>query len=114
MPVVPIVLLLVHPVQYTAVATGTLAGVGVGLALTHRYVSFKVGGLWWHYAARFIIGSAIVFALYMGFKIISPGEESAFYLAFRFISYGLVGVWICLGAPWLFQKLKLSKQQSWR
>ncbi len=107
---VPVALLLIHPGIYTATAMGTLAGIGLGLALTRRYVSFNVGGLWWHYAVRFIIGSAVVFALYRGLKIVSPGEESAFYMAFRFLSYGLVGAWASLGAPWLFQKLKLSKR----
>ena len=109
---VPVALLLVHPGIYTAMATGVLAGIGLGLALTRRYVSFSVDGRWWHYAVRFIIGSAVVFALYRGLKVISPVEESAFYMAFHFLSYGLVGVWASLGAPWLFQKLKLCNRYN--
>ncbi len=104
---VPIVLLLIHPVRGTASAMGTLAGFGIGLVLMHRYISFNAQGLWWHRAIRFIIGSIVVFTLYIGLKAILPGEESALYLAFRFLRYGLIGAWISLGAPWLFRKLKL-------
>ena len=104
---VPIALLLIHPVNSTAASMGTLAGVGIGLVLVHRYISFNAQGLWWHRAIRFIIGSIVVFALYIGLKAVFPGEESVLYLAFRFLRYGLIGVWVSLGAPWLFRKLKL-------
>ncbi|MFC1930228.1 phosphatase PAP2 family protein [Chloroflexota bacterium] len=105
---VPIVLLFVHPVSSTTSALGTLAGAGVGLVLTHRYISFNARGLWWYRAIRFIIGSIVVFALYLGLKAAFPGEESSLYVAFRFIRYGLIGVWVTLGAPWLFRKLRLA------
>jgi len=110
--VLAVVLFLVHPAKNVASAMGTLAGAGVGLALTHRYVSFGVSGTWWQRTLRFLIGSLIVFALYVGLKLILPGEESGFYLPFRFIHYGLIGIWITLGAPWLFRLLKLAPQSE--
>lgn len=105
---VPIALLLIHQAKSTASTMGTLAGLGVGLALMQQYISFSAGGPWWHRAIRFIVGSIVVFALYIGLKAIFPGEESTFYIVFRFLRYGLIGVWISFGAPWLFQKFKLS------
>ncbi|MFC1995363.1 phosphatase PAP2 family protein [Chloroflexota bacterium] len=106
--VLPVALLLIHPVNSTTSAMGTLAGAGLGLALMHRYVHFKAGGLWFYRVLRFIIGSIVVFAIYMGLSTFYPGEESAFYLVFRYLHYGLIGLWVSLGAPWLFLKLKLN------
>jgi len=86
---------------------GALAGIGVGLALLKKYVSFSVHVVWWQRAVRFVVGGAVVFALYIGLKVVLPGEESALYLVFRFLQYGLVGLWVSLGAPWFFRILRL-------
>jgi len=108
----PVALMLIHPVKDVASATGTLAGFGVGLALTHRYVSFDIRGTWWQRTLRFLVGSLIVFALYLGLKVVFPGEGSAVYLPFRFVHYGLIGIWISLGAPWLFRPLRLASSSE--
>lgn len=105
---VPLVLLLVHPTKDTTAAMATLAGVGIGLGLIQRYVSFSSRGPWWQRAVRFFIGGGVIFALYLGLKTVLPGEESAVYLVFRFLHYWLIGLWISLGAPWLFRLLNLS------
>lgn len=105
--IVPLLLFLTLPIKDTATAMGTLAGAGVGLTLTYRYVPFNAGGPFWQRVLRFLIGSAIVVSLYLGFKTVSPGEKSALYLGFRFLSFGLIGLWSSLGAPWLFRLLRL-------
>jgi len=105
---VPLVLILIHPAEDTTSAMAALAGMGVGLALMQRYLSFSTHGLWWQRAVRFLIGVGIIFALYLGLKVVLPAEESAFYLVFRFCHYWLIGLWISFGAPWLFRLLKLS------
>lgn len=105
--VIPLGLLFVHPVENTTSVMGALAGIGVGLALLKKYVSFSVHVVWWQRAVRFVVGVAIVFALYIGLKVVLPGEESALYLVFRFLQYGLVGLWVSLGAPWFFRILRL-------
>ena len=105
---VPLALLLVHPIKDTTTRMGALAGMGVGLVLTHRYLSFTAGGPWWQRVVRFLIGGAIVFALYLGLSGIFPGEESSLHIIFRFVRYGLVSLWTTLGAPWLFLLLKLA------
>ena len=63
---------------------------------------------------RFFTGGTVVFALYLGLKIVVPGEESALYLVFRFLRYGLVGVRITLGAPWAFRLLRLVPETERR
>lgn len=111
---VPVVLLLIHPVKDTTTALATLAGAGAGLALTHRYTPFSARGPWWQRALRFLIGSAVVFVLYLGLKMVFPGEGSPLYLVFRFLRYWLIGVWVTFGAPWLFRQLHLSPETERR
>jgi membrane-associated phospholipid phosphatase len=105
---VPVMLLLIHPAKDTTTTMALLAGMGIGLALMHRYVSFSARGLWWQRAVRFLIGGAVVLALYLGLKMVLPGEGAALYLVFRFLRFWLIGLWVSLGAPWLFQRLHLA------
>lgn len=107
---VPLLLLTIHPTKDTVTALAPLAGMGIGLALTHRYISFSARGPWWQRAVRFLLGGTIVAALYLGLKMVFPGEESPFYLAFRFLRYGVVGLWTTSGAPWLFQIVRLTTE----
>ena len=111
---VPVVLLVIHPVKDTTTTTAVLAGMGVGLALMHRYVSFSARGPWGQRAARFIIGGVVVLALYLGLKIVFPGEGSALYVPFRFLRFWLIGLWVSLGAPWLFRRLHLAPDAETR
>jgi membrane-associated phospholipid phosphatase len=104
---VPLVLFLIHPIRNTATAMGTLAGAGVGLALTYRYVPFSARGPIWQRILRFLVGGIVVIPLYLGFKMVLPGEGSPLHLVFRFVSFGLIGLWGSLGAPWLFRLLRL-------
>jgi membrane-associated phospholipid phosphatase len=106
---IPLVLLLIHPVDNTAYFTGMLTGIGLGLALAHRYIPWEVHGPWWHRALRFFIGSAVVFALQIGLKAIIPDDDvTVFYLILRFLGCGITGLWVTLGAPWLFIILRLA------
>jgi hypothetical protein len=109
---VPLVLVLLYPTKDTVTTLAPLAGAGMGLALANRYVPFSARGLWWQRIVRFLIGIIVVLALYLGLKKVFPGEESAFYLVFRFLRYGLIGVWITLGAPWFFRLLRLTEAEK--
>lgn len=107
---VPLLLLLIHPTEDTVTSLAPLAGMGVGLGLTHRYISFSARGPWWQRVVRFLVGGVVVAGLYVGLKAVFPGEQSALYLPFRFVRYALVGIWTTLGAPWLFTLLRLVPQ----
>ncbi|MGH2452972.1 MAG: phosphatase PAP2 family protein [bacterium] len=104
---VPIALFAAYPVKGTASELGALAGVGAGLALTYRYVPFSAGGPLWQRALRFILGGAVMFGLYMGLRIVLPGEGSPGYLLLRFMRYAIVGLWASWLAPWFFLRLRL-------
>lgn len=108
----PIVLILIHPVKDTTTTMAVLAGMGVGLAVMHRYVSFSACGPWRQRAVRFLIGGAVVLALYLGLKMVFPGEGSVLYLGFRFLRFWLIGLWVSLGAPWLFRRLNLAPDKD--
>jgi membrane-associated phospholipid phosphatase len=106
---VPLVLLLLHPVDYTAYLMGALAGIILGLALAYRYFPWGVHGPWWHRALRFLIGGAVLFSLNLGLRVVFPGDDvTAFYLVLRFLGSGIIGIWVTLGAPWLFRILRLA------
>ncbi|ODS37225.1 MAG: hypothetical protein A7315_04295 [Candidatus Altiarchaeales archaeon WOR_SM1_79] len=107
---VPGALVLIHPVKYTIMAMGVLSGAGVGLSLAHRRISFSPHGPYLQKALRFIIGCAVVAALYLGFKIAFPEDGSALSLTLRFMCFWVIGIWICFGAPWVFQRLKLAPE----
>jgi hypothetical protein len=80
----------------------------VGLVITHRYVPFSAHGPWWKRLVRFVCGLIILLALYLGLKAVFPGEGSPLQLLFRFLRYGLCGIWVTLGAPWLFRLTRLA------
>ena len=105
--VLPLVLMAIHPIEGTIFPMTALAGTGVGLALTRRYVSFAVTGSWWQRTLRFLTGGSVVFSLYLGIRVAFSSEGSVLYLILGYLGYGLIGMWITFGAPWLFCLLKL-------
>jgi len=59
-------------------------------------------------AIRYALGLAVAGALYAGLKAAFPGSESESYRLFRFVRYGLVGLWVSAGAPYVFLRLRLA------
>lgn len=106
--VVPMILVWLHPTKDTVSAMGTLAGVGLGLAFTWRFIPFSALGPWWQRAVRFVVGAIVALAIYLGLRAVFPGESSPLFFAFRFLRYGLLGLWVSFGAPWLFLALRLA------
>ncbi|MBN1484543.1 MAG: phosphatase PAP2 family protein [Chloroflexia bacterium] len=83
-----------------------LLGMAVGFVLERRWIGFAVQGAWWKRVLRFLLGAAGLAALYGGLNVAFSGLEPE--LLFRFLRYGLVGLWATLGVPWLFVRLGLS------
>jgi len=102
----PFVLMTILPGGDDGVVTcAALMGQSVGFVLERRWVGFRAGGVWWRRILRYIIGVAIMFALYLGLKSVFDTLEPA--SLFRFVRYLLVGLWGGFGAPWIFVKLRL-------
>jgi membrane-associated phospholipid phosphatase len=96
--------------QDALTAAATVLGMGVGLALERRYIRFAVAGSLWQRAARFLLGMAIALALRFGLKAAFEGVEPE--SAFRVLRYTLIGLWVTLGAPWAFVRLRLSRTEK--
>ncbi len=101
-------LLLLHATEDTASLTGILLGAGVGLAVLRGHLTYRAGGPLWKRGARLLLGSAIMLALRFGLKAVSPEASGSLQVAFRFVRYAILGVWISLGAPWMFNQLRLA------
>ena len=108
---VPLLLAIVYTHSDTVRSAAVMAGFGSGIVLCRRYVPFSAAGYWWQRVLRSIIGLIVLIALYVGLPFIFPGEESGelAYNISRFVRYGLLGLWIGLGAPWLFSLLRLTQ-----
>lgn len=104
----PLILLLVHTTEDTASLTGVMLGAGVGVPLLLRRIDYDPRGPRWQRVARFFLGVAVVFALRFGLKAISPGEPWSLHTAARFLRYAIIGLWVALGAPWLFRAIGLA------
>lgn len=111
---VPVALFLLYPTEDSCTALAAAAGAGLGLVLASRYVAFNAQGPLWQRVARFLLGMVITLAIYIGLKAILPTEGEALYLPSRFLRYGLLGIWISLGAPWSFQRLGLAPRSGRR
>jgi membrane-associated phospholipid phosphatase len=109
---VPLLLFVTAPGKSVATAMGALAGAGVGFVLLRRYVPFSPAGPLWQRIVRFVVGAAVVVPLYVGFSVVSLAEDSWLYLAARFFSFVLLGMWGTLGAPWLFKVLRLAQADT--
>lgn len=105
----PLLLLAIQPNDVMVQVTGAFAGIAVGVALGVRYLDFDAGGQFWKRAVRFLLGVAVVAAIFFGLRFIFPAEGESLYAVLRFIRYGFVGLWISLGAPWLFLRLGLAE-----
>jgi membrane-associated phospholipid phosphatase len=104
---VPLALVFIHPTKDTSASMGTLLGMGVGLTLEGEFVRFSSGGVIWKRMLRFLLGFVITFGLYFGLSEALPTG-----LHFRFLRYGLIGLWGSFFAPLVFVKTKLAQQVS--
>jgi len=106
--IVPTFLFLILPgsKEYGIKVWATLMGIGLGFALEGRWVGFEAGCILWERVLRFIVGVGGLFCLRQGLRVVFSGIEPE--LLFRFVRYGLVGLWGGFGAPWVFLKLQLA------
>jgi len=91
----------------SALSTSALFfGMTLGFALDWHYQRFSAGGDWTKRLLRFLIGFVGVGVLEFGLGAVLP--ENA---VFAFVSYALIGLWVGVGAPWLFVVTRLASAQ---
>ncbi|MBI5035152.1 MAG: phosphatase PAP2 family protein [Chloroflexi bacterium] len=102
--IVPIILAFLHFTLDTATLLGTMLGFYVGLILEERWIGFDTKTVWWKQVIKLVIGLAVTLGLRFSLKAILPPIEIS-----NFVRYGVIGLWISLGAPWVFVKGKLAE-----
>ncbi len=105
--IIPLALAAIHFTPDTGTATGTLMGFTVGLVLEEEWVRFDVRGEGWKQVVKFVIGGAVLLGLQQGLKIFLP--EAALT---NLVRYTVVGLWLGLGAPWVFVQARLAEREK--
>lgn len=105
----PAALAIVFPDAGAISAMGALAGVCAGFAISVRYLALSVRGPWWQRIARFLLGAAVLIAFYVGLRLAFPSAGPG-YPFFRFLRYAALGLWVALGAPWVFERTRLASR----
>ncbi len=103
-----IFLFAIHPEGDGPMTTGFLVGALLGYRTEIEYVNFQEKASLLQNILKVILGLGIFFGLRIVLKpFVSwlPGSLGTF------VRYGLMGLWASLGAPYLFMKLGLLKEQ---
>ena len=86
---------------------GLLLGVGTGALVKVHCFSFAVSGVSWKSPVRYLVGILILIILFSLLRSVYPQQGTTGYYVMGFVHSAVNGVWISLGAPWLFRVLKL-------
>lgn len=89
-----------------AVGLGALLGFAIGLVLEEEYVRFDPRGVWWKQIVKLAIGLAVALGLRLALKPILPAGD-----VFTFVRYTVIGLWMALGAPWVFVVARLAEKE---
>jgi membrane-associated phospholipid phosphatase len=100
-----------NPFSMSGVITAAAIWFGVlaGLILVHKIIPLgRIRANLTQLFFRFVIGTIGVMIFWMGLKLVFPQDDSVISGILRFVRYGLVGLWVSAGAPYLFMKLGLE------
>jgi membrane-associated phospholipid phosphatase len=86
---------------------GILLGVGAGAIVKVRRFSFSTSGMSWRSPVRYLTGIATLLLCFFLLRNFYPPRDTTGYYALGFVHSTINGLWISLGAPWLFRFLKL-------
>lgn len=98
--------------QDAATIAGLAGALWIGLAAESRHVRFSIAGSWWKRVLRYLIGVAVLAAIWLGLRVIFPQEPLALGLSLRVVRYGLAMLWAILVWPWLFVKIGLARREA--
>lgn len=104
---VPIILALIRLNPETAISLGALLGFNIGLLIETQSVRFDPRGEWWKQIAKFAIGLGIVIGLRFALKAVLPPGD-----VFTLLRYAVIGLWIGVGAPWVFVRARLASSDK--
>jgi membrane-associated phospholipid phosphatase len=93
-------------------SAGTLFGFIVGIAWIATQGGYQASGPLGKRALRYFIGLMGVLLFWRGLDVVFPAGEDLIGFFFRYLRYGLVGLWISAGAPYLFFHFKLADKSK--
>jgi membrane-associated phospholipid phosphatase len=103
---IALVLLVFAPGDGALRDMAVLVGLGLGAAGESSWVGFDTRGKPGRQVAKLAVGLALLFTLWLGLKVLLPATPE-----FRFLRYAAVGLWVALGAPWLFVRFGLARKR---
>ena len=96
------------PAGMNAGAAGFIAGAGAGAAIGLRSLTFDGRGPAWQRGLRFVLGLAVLFLLIGGMRGFGVPEGGLGRLVLA-LYMAITGLWLTFGAPWLFERVRLSR-----
>lgn len=119
-------MLLIHPVRETAehimgdapLTAGFILGALWGYRLEGQFVGFREKANWKQNVVKTILGLVVLLLIKeLGKPVIlsllgGPAINTPLELTATGLRYFLLGIWVTLGAPWLFKALKLEKKEE--
>ena len=93
-------------------ALGIMAGVGFGAVVKARTFHFDGRGPVWMRCVRCFVGIAFIFGFLFLLRKIPFGRLSLSFSGIGILFSTLIGLWISLGAPWLFRLLRLAPSEE--
>jgi membrane-associated phospholipid phosphatase len=100
-------LMLLHFNRVVVYQLGLLLGVGAGALVKVRCLPFSASGVSWKSPVRYLVGIAVLLILFSLLRGVYPQQGTTNYYIMGFVHSAVNGVWVSLGAPWLFRVLKL-------
>lgn len=98
--------------RYALISAGVLFGLGAGAAWQSRAGGFRADGPTVKRLARYLLGLAVLGALWFGLDAVVPDNSSLLSWALRYLSGALAGAWVTAGAPALFLRLRLADREG--
>jgi len=101
--------------RYGIMLAGMFLGSAVGFVLERRLVRFQAAGRLVHRVSRFLLGGAVLLGLFLGTRHLTRAMGSNPRLPgllLVFGGYAITGLWLSLGAPWLFVTVGWSRREG--
>ncbi len=93
---------ILYPLETVIKIGGAVGGMGAGIILEYTYVDLKTRSKVSRQALKILLGIGSVALLRWGLKTVLPESE-----IINWLRYTMVGMWIGLGIPWVFLRMKL-------
>lgn len=103
---VPAGIVLARPRGDVVALSGILAGLDLGLVAAARLQLSRPARTWWRRGLRLLLGAVGIASLFLVFSAHYSGDRAATGLVRAFLMTACFGLWVSLGAPWIFSRVR--------